>query len=156
MIKIFGIIALCLMACLGFSQAPEPGLVVSPIAKQVLVGSKLTVTLTVTFAEGFHGYQNPPAGEYEIPVTVKVDGKEIKVIKIAYPAGVDATIGGMDKPTKAYEGTVKFPVTIQLPAKPGVRDVKFKVSYQQCDATSCFPPAEISKSVKINVVKKVG
>jgi DsbC/DsbD-like thiol-disulfide interchange protein len=156
MIKIFGIISLCLIACLGLGQAPEPTLVVSPIAKQVAAGSKITVTLTVTFAEGFHGYQNPPAGEYEIPVTVKVDGKEIKVIKIAYPAGVDATIGGMDKPTKAYEGTVKFPVTIQLPTKPGTKEVKFRVSYQQCDATSCFPPAEVNKTVKINVVKKVG
>lgn len=137
------------------AQAPAPTVTVSTPPKQVAAGAKLTLTVTLTFADGFHGYQNPPAQDYEIPVTVKIDGKEFKVVKIAYPAGVDAKIGGGDKPTKAYEGVVKIPITLTAPAKIGAKTLKVSVAYQQCDESTCFPPGEISANVKVNVVKKV-
>lgn len=137
-----------------FGQAPSPTLGITAVPKQVIAGSKLTFHVIFTFAPGFHGYQNPPAQDYEIPVTVKIDGKEFKVLKIAYPPGIDAKIGGNDKSTKAYEGEIKIPVTLSLPQKPGVRNVKVTVSYQQCDESSCFPPGDVSSTFKVNVVKK--
>jgi DsbC/DsbD-like thiol-disulfide interchange protein len=149
---LFGLLALVGSA---FAQAQEPTVSVSAPPKSVAAGSKITLTLTLTFAPGLHGYQNPPAQEYEIPVTVKVDGKDFKVVKVAYPAGVDVKMGGADKPTKAYEGTIKIPVTITVPAKLGAKDLKFVVSYQQCDESTCFPPGTVSATAKVNIVKKV-
>jgi len=143
-----------MLAALCSAQAPEPGVAISAPPKYVVAGSKVTLTITVTFANGYHAYQNPPAADYEIPLTVKVDGKEFKVSKIAYPAGVDAAIGGSEKTTKAYEGVIKIPVTLVAPAKPGAKTLKIVVGYQQCDESSCFPPSEIAKTVKVNVVKK--
>lgn len=144
-----------LVCSLAFGQAPTPTVSVSAPPKQVAAGAKLTLTVTLTFADGMHGYQNPPAQEYEIPVTVKIDGKEFKVVKVAYPAGVDAKIGGSDKPTKSYEGVVKIPITLTAPTKIGSKNLKVIVGYQQCDETTCFPPGEVSTTVKVNVVKKV-
>lgn len=137
------------------AQAPEPTLTVSAAPKAVAIGSKLTLTVTITFADGLHGYQNPPAGEYEIPVTVKIDGKEFKLLKAAYPAGTDATVGGGDKPTKTYGGAIKIPITLSVPAKIGAKTLKVVVSYQQCNETACFPPADVTATVKVNVVKQV-
>jgi DsbC/DsbD-like thiol-disulfide interchange protein len=150
------LIIVALLAAVAVSQAPKPTVTVSAPPKSVVAGSKLSLTLTVTFAPGFHGYQNPPATEYEIPVEVKVDGKEFKAIKVNYPPGVDASVGGSEKSTKAYEGTIKIPVLVQVPAKLGMKDLKFIVSYQLCDETSCFPPDQVLKTVKVNVVKKAG
>jgi len=146
---------LCGLSVFASAQAPEPGLSLSAPAKAVAAGSKITLTLTLTFADGFHGYQNPPAQEFEIPVVVKVDGVEFKLVKAAYPKGVDATVGGGDKPTKTYAGAVKIPLTISVPAKVGAKSLKVVVSYQQCNDQSCFPPATVSTTVKVNVVKKV-
>lgn len=148
-------IVLLLASAFAFCQAPEPTVALSKLPTQSVAGSKITIIVTITFAEGFHGYQNPPASEYEIPVDVKIDGKEFKVLKIAYPPGVDATIGGGEKPTKAYEGTIKVPVTVQLPTTVGKRNFKVVVKYQQCDTTSCFPPGQVQASTTVNVVKKV-
>lgn len=142
------------LSAIGLCQTAPTVSVAAP-PKAVLVGSKLTLNVTVTFAPGMHGYQNPPAGEYEIPVTVKVDGKDFKVVKIAYPAGTDSTMGGSEKPTKAYQGTIKIPVTILVPKKQAIYNVKVTVGYQQCDDTTCFPPGDVSATVKVNVAKKV-
>lgn len=146
-----------LLATLGFVsfQAPDPTIKVDAPPKQVAAGSKLTLNVNLTFASGLHGYQNPPASDYEIPVTVKVEGKEFKVVKVAYPAGEDASVGGMEKPTKTYAGKVKIPVTVTVPTKPGVRTLKIVASYQQCDDSTCFPPSDVSTTLKVNVVKKV-
>jgi DsbC/DsbD-like thiol-disulfide interchange protein len=143
------------VSALGFTQADAPTISVSAPPKQVAAGAKVTLTVTVTFGPGLHGYQNPPAQDYEIPVTVKIDGKEFKVVKIAYPAGVDTKMGGSEKPTKAYEGTIKIPITLTAPTKVGAKNLKITVGYQQCDESTCFPPGDVSATVKVNVVKKV-
>jgi DsbC/DsbD-like thiol-disulfide interchange protein len=151
-LMIFGAV----LAASIFAQGPKPAISVSTPPKAVVAGSKLTLTVTLTIAPGFHGYQNPPASEYEIPVEVKVEGKDFKVLKVAYPPGVDASVGGSQQATKAYEGAIKVPVTLLVPAKVGTKDLKIVVSYQLCDDTSCFPPDQVSKVVKVNVVKKAG
>ena len=148
-------LALLLAAALACSQAPEPTVAVSNLPKQFVAGTKVTIMVTITFADGYHAYQNPPASEYDIPVVVKVDGKEFKALKVAYPPGVDAIVGGGEKPTKAYEGTIKVPVTIQVPATVGKKKLIVVVSYQQCDSTSCFPLSRVSSTTAVTVVKKV-
>ena len=144
------------LATAALAQGPKPTLTVSTPPKSVVAGSRLTITVSLNIAPGFHGYQNPPAQESEIPVAVKVDGKEFKVLKVAYPPGIDANVAGGQDATKAYEGLVKIPVTLLVPAKVGVKNLKVTVSYQLCDESSCFPPDEVSKVVKVNVVKKAG
>ncbi len=64
--KQLSVLVLLILSALGFSQAAAPTLSVSAPPKQVAAGGKVTLTLTLTFAPGMHGYQNPPAQEYEM------------------------------------------------------------------------------------------
>jgi len=154
-LKRIAILASLALSVFASAQAPDPKVAVSAVPKEVAIGGQLKLTVTVTFAEGFHGYQNPPASEYEIPVVVKVDGKEFKLTKVIYPAGVDAKVAGSETPTKTYMGAVKIPVVITDPKKIGKKDLKILVSFQQCNEQSCMPPGEVASTVKVNIVKKV-
>jgi DsbC/DsbD-like thiol-disulfide interchange protein len=108
-------------------------------------------TLSLTFADGLHGYQNPPAEDYQIPVNVSVVEKGFKLVKVTYPKGSDFTMEGEQKPAKVYEGTVQIPLELKAAAKAGTYNVTIKVDYQQCNASSCFPPGSITTKAKLVV-----
>jgi DsbC/DsbD-like thiol-disulfide interchange protein len=116
-------------------------------------GEKLKATLTVTFAPGLHGYQNPPAEEFQIPVTVKVVEKGFSLVKATYPAGTDFTMEGEAKPAKVYEGMISIPIELKASAKAGTYNVNVRVDYQQCNASSCFPPGSVTAKAKLVVAK---
>lgn len=143
------------VAALACAQAPAPEVTLSAPPKAVAAGSKVKLTVTVTFADGLHGYQNPPKQEFEIPVTVKIDGKDFKLAKATYPPGEDATVGGGTTPTKTYAGTIKIPIEVTVPKTVGSKSFKVLVSYQQCNEQACFPPDTVTVATKVNVVKKV-
>ena len=134
-------------------QAEKPSATVKLDAPSVAVGKPLKGVLTLTLPDGLHGYQNPPAGEYEIPIKLSVADAGIKLTKTEYPKGESLTVGGGDKPTLVYEGTIKIPFTL-LAAKPGAKGVTLKVDYQLCNANSCFPPSSITAKVPLKVTPK--
>ncbi len=107
-------------------------------------------SVTLTFADGWHGYQNPPSNEFQIPVKLESLTKDV-AIKVAYPKGVEKEL--MGEKTAVYEGAVTFPFTFTAPKKPGTYKVKLKVSYQQCNDQSCLPPGTITLEVPVKVVK---
>lgn len=145
------ILALALGHALFQESAPKAQLT---LPKQVVAGSPVKGVVTVTFAKGLHGYQNPPTSEYEIPVKITFAQKGFKLVKATYPKGVDMKLQGEDKPSKVYEGTIKIPVEISTPAKPGSYRVSMFVGYQQCNDSSCFPPATLVVKGSFSVVKK--
>lgn len=114
-------------------------------------GAKVKATLSITFADGLHGYQNPPAEDYQIPVKVSVTEKGFTLVKATYPAGADFTMAGEAKPAKVYEGTIQIPLELKASAKAGTYNVNVKVDYQQCNASSCFPPSSIFAKAKLVV-----
>ena len=160
MIQISRNIVLAVACLLATSSAFAQGENVPPkvelkLAKtQAPAGSQIKATVIVTFGPGLHGYQNPPSEDYMIPVVVKVDGKEFKLAKpIVYPKGEDQKMGS-EKPVKAYSGTIQIPVLITAPAKPGSRDLKIVVTYQQCTDQACFQPGEVSATTKLKITPK--
>lgn len=116
-------------------------------------GATIKGTLTITFADGLHGYQNPPSDQYQIPVKVSVIESGFKLLKATYPKGTDFTMAGEEKPTKVYQGTIKIPVEIKASAKPGTYNVNVKLDYQQCNESSCFPPGEVVAKGTLTVAK---
>jgi len=138
-------------ACAQGDTAPKATLAVS--SPKVTVGKSFTAVLTVTFAEGLHGYQNPPTDPTLIPVTVKLSDGTFKLVKVAYPKGVPASVGGESKPVAVYEGTVKIPITLIAPKKPGKVALNVSFGYQQCNSAACFPPGTVAAKVSVNVVK---
>jgi DsbC/DsbD-like thiol-disulfide interchange protein len=146
------VVAAMTASALAQEGADAPKVELKLSKTQVQASGQLTGTVTVTFAEGLHGYQNPPSEDFQMPVTVKVDGKTFKLIKANYPKGVDATMAGDPKSFKAYLGTVTIPVTLKAPAKAGSHTLKVVVSYQQCNDQSCFPPGDVAAIAKVKVV----
>src|SRR5579872_2801579 len=93
----------------AFAQLDTP-----PKAKLVLdkapavAGKTFKATLTVTFSEGLHGYQNPPSDPDLIPVVIKAGDKIFAVVKVEYPKGESVTMAGESKPVAVYSGTIKI------------------------------------------------
>ena len=120
------------------------------LPKSVQASTQVMAKVKLTFAEGLHGYPNPPKGEYEVPVTITSADKNVVIKQIKYPKGTphgDSTV---------YEGTVEIPVLLMIKSKPGDVAVKLKVSYQQCYEGGCFPPSSVVAAGKTKVTAKKG
>jgi len=148
--------ALVALASAAFSQgstAPVASLkIVSPT---VVVNKTVQAVITLTFADGLHGYQNPASDPTLIPVSVSISDKAFHLLKVDYPKGRPTKVEGEPKPVSVYEGTIKIPVTLQAPAKPGKITLNLKVEYQQCNAQTCFPPSSLNTTATVNVVKSI-
>jgi thiol:disulfide interchange protein DsbD len=145
--------ALALLSAAAFGQAAAPTATLKFDKPTAVPGSVVKATLTLSFAEGLHGYQNPPAEEFQIPVSVTVTEKGFVLVKAKYPKGADFTMAGESKPTKVYAGTVSIPLEIKASKKPGTYNVNVRVDYQQCNESSCFPPSDLTAKAKLTVVK---
>ncbi len=149
---------LALLSILTLAAAPvqdeAPSARVQFAKSTVKPGEKVKATLTLAFAPGLHGYQNPPSEDFQIPVTVKVVEKGFTLIKATYPAGVDFTMAGETKPARVYEGTITIPLELRAAAKAGTYNVAVRVDYQQCNENSCFPPGSVTTKAKLTVAKK--
>ena len=117
-------------------------------AKEGKPGATIKGKVLVTFADGWHGYQNPPMRDYEIPLKIESATKEIK-LKATYPKGETKDFAGAK--TIMYEGTVAVPVTITLPKKAGPVTLKVVASYQQCNESTCLPPQKSTAEEKLVV-----
>jgi hypothetical protein len=92
---ICSVLALAACATYGFAQGDTaPKVSLSATSPKVYAGKPFKAILTVTFAEGLHGYQNPPTDPTLIPVTVKLADKIFKLVTVSYPKGVPASVGG--------------------------------------------------------------
>jgi DsbC/DsbD-like thiol-disulfide interchange protein len=128
-------------------QAPRVSLKI--LTKAPAPNSTVKGLVTIVFAEGLHGYQNPPTMDYQIPVTVQSDSKG-NAIKPVYPKGTIKEFAG--EKSAVYEGTVEIPFTFAAPKKAGTSILTLKVGYQQCNDSGCFPPA--FKTISLNVIVK--
>lgn len=126
-----------------------PQVVVSGPKTPVAPGAKFTVRLTVTFAPGLHGYQNPPADPFQIPLSVTVANKDIRVASVKYPAGVPKIFQG--ERVMVYEGATVVTLELVAPKKAGNVPVRLNVRYQQCDDTSCWPPETSTVTMTLRV-----
>ncbi len=137
-------------------QAEKPTATITLDAKTVVVGKALKGTLTLTLPEGQHGYQNPPADEFENPITLKVVDKGFKLGKVEYPKGVELTMQGAEKPSKVYEGTIKIPFTlIATKPLPKLSSIGFSVDYQLCTMNNCYPPSALTLKAPLKVMPAV-
>ncbi|MFQ3588083.1 MAG: protein-disulfide reductase DsbD domain-containing protein [Fimbriimonadaceae bacterium] len=128
---------LTLPALAAMRDEVPPKLSVVPAKTAVARGETVKGVLKIQFAEGLHGYQNPPTEEYQIPVTISTKTPGVK-LKVTYPKG--AVRESMGVPTALYEGYVDFPFQLTIDRPRGRVPVTFDVRYQQCTETNCFPP----------------
>ena len=140
-----------LIAPLMLPQGEPPQVNVQLKSSVGKVNGTILGTATVSFPSGLHGYQNPPTKDYQIPITISVDGKGF-LLKANYPKGVIKEFLG--EKTAVYEGQVKVPFAFTLPSKPGTYTITFSLGYQMCNDQSCFPPGAVTVTKKVSVLAK--
>lgn len=140
-----------LLATAQLAEAPKAKLTLPET--EVVAGSLVKGTVSLTFAPGLHGYQNPPSEDYMIPVEIKsVEGAT--KLSVRYPAGHPAAVGGELDPVMTYSGTVEIPVLVRIPEVKGSYEFKIAVGYQQCNDQACYPPGTVSVTGAVNVTPK--
>jgi len=149
--KLLAIVASLGFACAFAVQGNTPPRISVKLPSSGKAGQTVKATVLLTFAEGLHAYQNPPSTPDLLAIVVTLDTKDAKLKSVTYPAGKDEVVAGSDKPVRVYEGAIKIPVTVVLPKKHGKLQLAFRVSFQQCNQQSCFPPDNVSARAPIAV-----
>lgn len=144
--KLVVLTLLALLSAVGWAQA-QPKIELALDQTTGAPGSSVSGKVTVTFASGLHGYQNPPTESWMRPVKITGDA----LLDAEYPKGKMKITGGLDQPAAIYEGAVTIPIRLELPDAPGEHQLSLKVDYQQCDEETCFPPRSKTISAAVTV-----
>jgi len=123
------------------------------IAGPVTKGKAAHGSVTISIPAGLHVNSNRPSSQYAIATTVKLNAAGIKLGTVSYPRGTNRKFEFTETPINVYEGTVKFPFTVTVPANftGDSVHVRATVKYQACTNEVCYPP----KSKEITITAKV-
>ncbi len=116
-------------------------------------GAAAKGSIVLSIPGGLHVNSNRPNTEYAIPTTVRVSGTGVRISGVTFPRGRNRKFQFSDESINTYEGTVRFPFTVTVPAnfKGNVIRVRAVVRYQACTDEVCFPP----KNKEITLTAKV-
>ena len=105
-------------------------------------GSSARGSVVLSIPGGLHVNSSRPASEYAIPTTVRLTGTGIKVSGPTFPRGVNRKFQFSENVINVYEGTVRFPFTVNVPAgfKGDTVRVRAVVRYQACTDEVCYAP----------------
>ena len=142
--------------CLPFLFAQGSGrLTVGAIRKvEGKRNAAVQARIPVTVAAGFHVNSNTPSEDYLIPLKVVwTSTGSLDAGELVYPKASIQKYEFSEKPlsvfTGSFEISANFKVAAGAPAGPGV--AAGKLSYQACNANTCFPPAKVDISVPYQV-----
>ena len=118
-------------------------------------GSRGLLTVILSVGPKYHVNANKPNDPAYIPTVFTpqpVPGIQYGTVR--YPAPKPMKLSYSPKPLLVYTGqvTVLVPFTVTQAARPGMLPLSGTVSFQGCDAQSCFPP--VSASVKAVIAVK--
>jgi len=105
-------------------------------------GSSARGSVVLSIPGGLHVNSSRPASEYAIPTTVRLSGSGVKVSGPTFPRGVNRKFQFSENVINVYEGTVRFPFTVNVPSgfKGDTVRVRAVVKYQACTDEVCYPP----------------
>ena len=117
-------------------------------------GTAARGTIVLSIPGNLHVNSSKPNSEYLIPTSIRVTGGSgARVGRVTYPRGVNRKFQFSQTPLNVYEGTVRFPFTVTVPAnfKGNTISVRAVVRYQACTDEVCYPP----KSREITLTARV-
>lgn len=138
---------------------------------EVAQGAQQTIAVVMDHAPGFHSWPNTAQlvipewlGDGFFPIETRVDsfetspGLTVHETGILWPAPeavpVDYLNAGTKQDLLSFKGraVILVPVNVAADAPLGEARVGFKLTYQSCDETTCYPPEEPSFAVTFKVV----
>lgn len=136
-----------LISVASWAQGPPDSaslLAVKATAPALKPGQAGSATVTLTIPSGWHVNSNKPSEDYLKPTLVSFHpAKGFKIGPSKYPAAQTTKLEFSDKPLSVFEGVtvIAVPITALNTAKPGKAVLNGEVSFQPCNASSCFAPA---------------
>ncbi|MBL7141238.1 MAG: thioredoxin family protein [Planctomycetes bacterium] len=118
-------------------------------------GAAFRAAVVVDLDEGFHVNANPPSLDFLIPVTVAPRPQEgVAWGDVHYPAGEAVAAEWADTKVRLYAGRTIVVVdgTVADDAPLGPARLAFTVTYQGCDAQTCYQPGERTLEVATEIV----
>jgi len=105
-------------------------------------GSAAKGSIVLSIPGGLHVNSNRPSSQYAIPTTVRVSGTGVRVSGVTFPRGKNRKFQFSEDTINVYEGTVRFPFTVNVPAgfNGNVVRIRAVVKYQACTDEVCYPP----------------
>lgn len=150
-------IGLLLLAAVSpaLSQPNDPPKASLKLAKMsAMVGEQIAGTVRIEFADGLHGYQNPPSEQDSIPVSVSLKSGGFQLVSVTYPRGELKEVGGATKPVAIYSGAIEILIVIKATASRQ-KEIEFEIGYQQCTDEKCYPPESLSITSGMVVVEGI-
>ena len=137
-IFIFAIFSLLLFVANAGAQNISGSILSGSISR----GSNARGTIVMSIPGGLHVNSNRPSSQYSIPTTVRLSGTGVRVGPVSYPRGSNRKFDFSESTINVYEGTVRFPFTIKVPANFRGNTVRIRatVKYQACTTEVCYPP----------------
>ncbi len=120
----------------------------------VAKGGKARGTIVLSIPGHLHVNSSRPTSEYLIATSIRLSGANgARVSGVTYPRGVNRKFQFSETPLNVYEGTVRFPFTVTVPANFKGRSISVRavVRYQACTDEVCYPP----KSREITLTARV-
>ncbi len=140
-------------ACGAAIAAPVATVSASAKPRSVARGGHGALTIMLVVQPGYHINANKLTDPSYIPTVVKPKAAAgVSYGAPVYPASHTVQMAGVG-PLQVYTGrvAVKVPYTIARSAKPGTVSLGADISYQGCNATSCYPPVKASASASVAV-----
>lgn len=144
------VIAILLAGSLSASGQTVSG---SIAGDSVTKGRAAKGTVVLSIPGGLHVNSNRPNSEYSIPTTVRLTAQGARVSGATFPRGVNRKFQFSESTINVYEGTVRFPFTVTVPAafKGSTVRVRAVVRYQACTDEVCYPPRTKEVTLTANV-----
>ncbi|HXE51901.1 MAG TPA: DUF255 domain-containing protein, partial [Tepidisphaeraceae bacterium] len=102
--------------------------------------------LVLSILENFHINAHEAGGD--IPLIATNLTTDVPGAAVEYPPGEETAFAFTKTPIRVYSGDVTLVVRFSPPPKPESQ-VRFILTYQACDDTSCFPP--VTKQLEMEV-----
>jgi DsbC/DsbD-like thiol-disulfide interchange protein len=155
----FGVLVAVLgFACSGYGQAPQAIVKAKVVlaTNAVHPGSRGRAAVIAQIAPGYHINDHHPSLNYLIPTNVSFAPENgFLVEKISYPKGKVQKFVFADQGLSVYQGELIISAVFQVSsavAPGGQYTLRGQVSYQACNANSCFPPGSANFSLPVRVV----
>lgn len=140
LIFIFGLVMFVSMVSVSRSQTISGSITGGSVAR----GAKAHGVITMSIPSGLHVNSNRPSSQYSIATTVRISGPGVRSTSVSYPRGHDRKFEFSETPVNVYQGTVRFPFAVNVPARFNGKSLRLHVvvHYQACTNEVCYPPKD--------------
>ena len=132
------------------------GMLVEMPVEPPAAGETFAVAVHLAVRAGWHINANPPSGDLLVPTSLTLNADlPVGFGGVRYPQGESYVFPALAETLSVYQGEVTLWADMLLPEQAAgtAGDLRLLVQYQACDEARCLPPAELIRSVRLEVAE---